>query len=206
MVNAIATVAVDLAKFSVAPTPTMAKSKYSRKVLCSCGCAAYVSRRTRTRHLQGNGPTLALAEMFETQDYFGTTNRNDTGVIGSGEDTRPLKRRRIITPDPESSLAHQPTPPTPDLNAHSPPVASIINLDEVLASRWIGHNDVNNLDDDFNPEGHHVSRPGEVSNDESEESEISSDGWWDEGIEEDLLEALETNVELDACSAGLWDM
>ena len=81
------------------------------------------------------------------------------------------------------------------------PITSAISSNEILAGRWTGHEDVDELDNvDF--EGHPIPQLMEISDDEDEESELSSDDRWDDGVAEDLLDILETNVELDACDAG----
>ena len=103
-------------------------------------------------------------------------------------------------PDPGLPLMH-PSPPLvsgPDAPLLLPETLAI-NPDEILAGRWVGQNGVEDPDDlDF--EGHPIPQPVEISDDE--ESELSSDEWWSSGTAEDLLEVLETNVELDACRAG----
>lgn len=204
----------------------MPKSKSSEQVLCSCGCNTRVSRRTRTRHLQGNGPTLALAEMFETRNYFGTTHASN---FGDGH-TRPSKRRRIMTMDPGPplmttdpgpplvttdpgpslvitdpglSLVHPAPQSTPSLDVPPPLDTPTINPDEILASRWMGRDDIGDLDDDIEFEGHSIPQLAEVSDDEDEDSELDSEDQWDDGVAEDLLEILQTNVELDASDAGM---
>jgi len=211
--NTVVTVAIDLAEFSLCSLPplafvTMPKSKSSEKVLCSCGCGTRVSRRTQTRHLQGNGPTLALAEVFETRDYFGTTYANSSGVGHSVGEVHPPKRCRIATPDPRSPLA-QPSPrPTSNLNGPSRSDTPAINPDDVLAGRWTGHSDGDDSEDGIGFEGHPIPELVEVSGDEgAEESELDSEDQWDDGVvEEDPPGVLEMNVELDACDAGAWHL
>ena len=146
---------------------------------------------------------MALAEMFETQNYFGTVHTSGSGVGGSGGGTRPSKRRRIATPDPEPPLACPSPHPTPDPEVPSLPGASTINPDEALASHWTGYNNVGDSDDDLDFEGHPIPHLMEISDDEDEESEFDLEDWWDDRVAEDLLEVLEMNVELDACNAGV---
>jgi len=179
----------------------MAKSKSSEKVLCSCGCKGHISQWTQTRHLQGNGPTLALAEMFETQNYFGATHSNPPRTVCLDEDVHPSKRRRIAVVDPMPSLTPPPPQPVPDLDPLLPPGTSAIDSDEILAGRWAGCGGVD-ADDDIEFEGDFIPQLMEVSDDEDEGSEVGSDDEWDNEIGEDLLEVLETNVELDNCGAG----
>ena len=178
----------------------MATSRSSETVLCSCGCGEHVSRRTQTRHLQGKGPTLALAEMFERRSYFGTGHMDDSGIDGLGGDVRPPKRRRVATPDPRPPPIQSPTQPAPNLDAPSMPNASAIDTDDILASRWMGRNDIGDPDNDVDFEGHPVPQLVEVSGDEDEDSEFDLE---DHEVAEDLLEVLETNVELDASEAGM---
>lgn len=142
--------------------------------------------------------------MFETQNYFGTAPANRSGIDGSDEDTRPSKRRRITTPDPGPPPVHPSPHPTPDLEAPSLLGASTIDPDEVLASRWAGHNNVDDSEDDVDFDGHPIPQLMEISDDEDEESESDLEDWWDDAVAEDLLEVLETNIELDTCNAGVW--
>ena len=139
--------------------------------------------------------------MFEARNYFGTVKVNGAGAAGSSGDTRPSKRRRIVTPDPGPPLTHPPPPLVSDPGVPPPPDTSAIDPDKVLAGRWTGCNSVTDLDEDFDFEGHPIPQPMEIS--DEEESEFDSDEWWDDGIAEDLLEVLETNIELDACRAGV---
>ena len=80
------------------------------------------------------------------------------------------------------------------------PNASAINTDDVLASRWMGRNDIGDPDNDVDFEGHPVPQLVEVSSDEDEDLEFDLE---DHEVAEDLLEVLETNVELDASEAGM---
>ena len=174
----------------------MKKSKSSQKILCSCGCCAQVTRRTQTRHLQGNGPTLALAEMFETRNYFATEGTNNARVGRLGGDVHPPKRRRIAPPEPGPPLSDTSPQVMPDTPAVSP--------DEVLSNWWTGHDHIGNPDDDCDFVGHSIPQLMEISDDEDFESELESDdGLWDNQDTEELLEILETNVELDACHTGM---
>ena len=143
---------------------------------------------------------MALAEMFERRSYFGTGHMDDSGIDGLGGDVRPPKRHRVATPDPRPPPIQSPTQPAPDLDAPSMPNASAINTDDVLASRWMGRNDIGDPDNDVDFEGHPVSQLVEVSGDEDEDSEFDLE---DHEVAEDLLEVLETNVELDASEAGM---
>ena len=76
----------------------------------------------------------------------------------------------------------------------------IIEPDEVLANRWMGRDNGGDSDDDVEFEGHPIPQLVEVSDDQGEESE---DDQWDDEATEDLLDVLETNVELDASGAGV---
>ena len=139
--------------------------------------------------------------MFEIRNYFRTAGENGIGVASSSGDTRPSKRQRITesTPDPGPPLAYPSPPLTSGPNVPLPLETLAIDPDEVLAGRWVGQNSVEDPDVlDF--EGHPIPRPVEISDDD--ESEFSSDESWNDGTAEDLLEVLETNVELDACRAG----
>ena len=180
----------------------MSKSKSSKQVLCSCGCTMYVSRRTQTRHLQGKGPTLALAGVFETRSYFGTTPTNGPGAGHLDGEARPSKRRRIATLDPgppPSQPSPQPTPdPDGSLLLDVPPIIP----DELLARRWTGHRDSGDSDDNISFEGHRIPELTEISGSEREGSDLDSEDQWDDEVSEDLLEVLETNIELDVCGAG----
>ena len=80
------------------------------------------------------------------------------------------------------------------------PNTSAIDTDDILASRWMGHNDIGDPDNDVDFEGHPVPQLVEVSGDEDEDSEFDLE---DHEVAEDLLEVLETNVELDASEAGM---
>jgi len=146
---------------------------------------------------------LALAEMFKTHDYFGSTSTNNSRASHSGGDTHPSKRRRLATPDPGPPLQDPPPQPTPDLNIGSPRESLIINPGEVLANRWTGHDNISDSDDDVEFEGYTIPQLVGVSDDEGEESESDLEDQWDDGTFEDLLEVLETNVELDTSSAGV---
>ena len=79
-----------------------------------------------------------------------------------------------------------------------------IDLDEVLSTRWTGHDRIGDLDDNPDSEAHLIPPLIEVSDDEDGESELGSDDLWDDQDTEDLLDVLETNVELDACRSGMW--
>ena len=173
----------------------MKKSKSSQKILCSCGCRTHVTRRTQTRHLQGNGPTLALAEMFETQNYFGTAGTSDTRAGHFSGDTRSSKRHRITSPESGPSLSHLSPPVVPEIPA--------VNPDEVLTNRWTGHDHIGDLCDDYSFEGHLIPPLMEISDNEDSESELGSDNLWNDQDTEDLLEIFETNVELDACHSSM---
>jgi hypothetical protein len=142
--------------------------------------------------------------MFETWEYSGTAYTNDSGVNSLDGNTCQLKWCQIATPDPEPSLVYPPSQLTPDLDAPPPPDASTINPDEILASRWTGHDDVGDSDDDVDFEGHLIPQLMEVSDDEDGESELDLDSLWGDEVAEDLLGVLETNIELDACDAGVW--
>ena len=150
----------------------MATSRSSETVLCSCGCSKHVSQQTQTQHLQGKGPTLTLAEMFERRSYFGTGHMDDSGIDGLGGDVCPLKQCRIAMPDPRPPPIQSPTQPAPDLDAPSMLNTSAINMDDILASRWMGCNDIGDPDNDVDFEGHPVPQLVEVSGDEDEDSEF----------------------------------
>ena len=60
---------------------------------------------------------------------------------------------------------------------------------------------VGDSDDGVEFEGHPIPQLVEVSDNQGEESE---DDQWDDGATEDLLDVLETNVELDASGAGVY--
>ena len=47
-----------------------AKSRSTDRVLCACGCRDVMTRRTQTRHLQGHGPLMAVADVLKTRAYF----------------------------------------------------------------------------------------------------------------------------------------
>ena len=143
---------------------------------------------------------MALAEMFERRSYFGTGHMDDSGIDGLGGDVRPPKRRRVATPDPRPPPIQSPTQPAPNLDAPSMPNTSAIDTDDILASRWMGRNDIGDPDNDVDFEGHPVPQLVEVSGDEDEDSEFDLE---DHEVAEDLLEVLETNVELDASEAGM---
>lgn len=186
----------------------MAKSKSSERILCFCGCKTYVSRRTQTRHLQGKGPTLALAEMFETQTYFGMHTKGH-GIDDFNDpdeaDARPPKRPQIEAKNHGPSLTHPPL--HLDLNLHALPQLPnlAINPDDVLASRWAQGLDSgytgdseDEITDDF--DGPQLM---EVSDDEEEGFESDLEDWWDDKNLDDVFQVLETDIELDACGAGV---
>ena len=125
---------------------------------------------------------------------------DDSGIDGLGGDVRPPKWRRVATPDPRPPPIQSPTQPAPDLDAPSMPNTSAIDTDDILASRWMGRNDIGDPDNDVDFEGHPVPQLVEVSGDEDEDSEFDLE---DHEVAEDLLEVLETNVELDASEAGM---
>jgi hypothetical protein len=133
--------------------------------------------------------------MFETRSYFGTTHANRSGINDLDGDTRPSKRCRIATPDPGPPLIQPPPQTGPNFDGPSPSDTSAINPDEVLTGRWIGHDNGGGSDDDIDFEGHPIPQLIEVSENEDEDEELDL---------EDLLGVLETNVELDACDAGMW--
>ena len=77
---------------------TMPKVKTTspNKVHCTCGCGRILSRRQQSRHLQGNGPVMAVAGVLESRAYF----REESAECSSSESPPPQKRRRIQTPEP----------------------------------------------------------------------------------------------------------
>ena len=69
-------------------------------------------------------------------------------------------------------------------------------------SRWTGCNDISDSDDGIEFEGHPIPQLVEISDDQDEESEPDLEDQWADGAVEDLLEVLETSVELDNSGAG----
>ena len=88
------------------------------------------------------------------------------------------------------------------------PDTPAINPEDVLASRWTGYSHGDDSEDDIGFEGHPIPELVEVTGDESvHESELNSEDQWDDGVAgEDLPGVLETNIELDACDAGVWQL
>ena len=143
---------------------------------------------------------MTLAEMFERRSYFGTGHMDDSGIDGLGGDVHPLKQCRVAMPDPRPPPIQSPTQPAPNLDAPSMLNASAIDTDDILASCWMGRNDIGDPDNDVDFEGHPVPQLVEVSGDEDEDLEFDLE---DHEVAEDLLEVLETNVELNASEAGM---
>jgi hypothetical protein len=115
---------------------------------------------------------LALAEMFETQNYFGMTHTNHSRVNDLDGDTRPSKWRRIATPDPGLSLVQPPPQTGPNFDDPLSSDTSAINTNEVLTNHWVGHDNGGDSDDDIDFEGHPIPQLVEVSDNEDEESEL----------------------------------
>ena len=135
--------------------------------------------------------------MFETQNYFGTVGISNTRARYLGGETRPSKRRRVAPTPPE---------PGPSLSDTSPPAmpeTPAVDPDEVLSNLWTGCDRIGNVENDCDFEGHSIPQLMEISDDEDCESELGSDDGWSDQDTEDLLEILETNVELDICCSGM---
>ena len=81
-----------------------------------------------------------------------------------------------------------------------------VNPDQILSNWWTGCDRVGNVEDDCGFEGHSIPQLMEISNGEDCESELGSDDGWGNQDTQDLLEILETNVELDACHSGMWHL
>jgi len=68
----------------------------------------------------------------------------------------------------------------------------------------MGYDNPSDSDEDMEFEGHCIPQHVEISDDEGEESEsdLDSEDQWDDEAVEDLLNVLETNVELDTSGVG----
>ena len=127
-----------------------AKTNSSDRVVCSCGCNNTVSRRTQTRHLRGDGPVMAVAEILETRAYFHKPERESPG-------SPPPKRPRLQTPVPEDTQPQGPLPPdiclpdpspspTPASSSKDPAISGAVR--NALSAPWTGPGDFRYNDED----------------------------------------------------------
>jgi len=196
--------------------PPKAKTSSSDRVVCSCGCGEVLSRRTQTRHLQGCGPTTAVAGIIEARAYFRKRSIEDP------ESPRPRKRQRHQVSGPnDDTLSTRPIEEAPgdnpQLDAAPPDPLSPPALDptpeslaisqatcNALSTPWTGPADFRDVDgevfDDSNDAGIKTAQPAPVTaptepESSDTDSEAGGDGIGPDGADEEP-DVFETHAEL----------
>ena len=180
------------------PKSNKKSNKSSDKVFCSCGCDSYVAEKTQQRHLQGKGPTMAVAAVIETRAYFGNKRSAETP-----EPSPPQKRQRVTvnTPEPHS-LPQQweyHTPPPGDILPPPSPVAAVttppsdpatskVACTAALSAPWSGPADFRYCDDNA------FEDSNDINNDRVQLDPIVKDG--DTNVEDSDMD-LDVDSEMD---------